>query len=117
MKIFAGGGGSGILNVSFKNKAELYNAYMPFVKNGGLFIPTQKSYELGDELFILAGIMDEPEKLPITGKVVWLTPKGAQGNRIAGIGIQFTDENEVAANKIETHLAGLIEADRQTHTL
>ena len=90
---------------------------MPFVKNGGLFIPTSKHYQLGDEVFMLLKLMDEPEKIPVAGKVVWVTPKGAQGNKVAGVGVQFNDEDELARNKIETYLAGAIKSDRMTHTM
>ena len=61
--------------------------------------------------------MDEPEKVPVAGKVVWITPKGAQGNRSAGVGIQFTEPNSVAVNKIETYLAGVLTSERPTHTM
>jgi type IV pilus assembly protein PilZ len=110
-------GGAGILSLTIKDKAVLYAAYMPFVTNGGLFIPTNKSYSIGDEVFVLLNLMEEPEKIPVAGKVVWVTPKGGQGNRSAGIGIQFTDENSIAVNKIETYLAGSVESDRPTHTM
>ena len=89
---------NGILSLAIKDKAVLYAAYMPFVKNGGLFIPTKKDYELGDEVFMLLNLMDEAEKIPVAGKVVWITPKGAQGNRAAGIGVQFSAEDETAKN-------------------
>ena len=79
----------GILSLTIKDRAVLYAAYMPFFRHGGLFVPTNKRYELGEEVFILLALMDEPEKIPINGKVVWVTPKGAQGNRQAGIGGQF----------------------------
>ena len=82
---------NGILSLAIKDKAVLYAAYMPFIRNGGLFIPTKKEYELGDEVFMLLNLMDEAEKIPVAGKVVWMTPKGAQGNRAAGIGVQFND--------------------------
>ncbi|PIE43071.1 MAG: pilus assembly protein PilZ [Gammaproteobacteria bacterium] len=107
----------GILTLTIKDKAVLYAAYMPFIKNGGLFIPTTKSYQLGNEVFLLLNLMDEVEKIPVAGKVVWITPKGAQGNRAAGIGVQFNDDSEHARNKIETYLAGAISSDRQTHTM
>ncbi|PID44709.1 MAG: pilus assembly protein PilZ [Proteobacteria bacterium] len=107
----------GILTLTIKDKAVLYAAYMPFIKNGGLFIPTAKNYQLGNEVFLLLNLMDEVEKIPVAGKVVWVTPKGAQGNRAAGIGVQFNDDNENARNKIETYLAGSISSDRQTHTM
>lgn len=112
-----GGPRNGILSLTIRDKAVLYAAYMPFIQNGGLFIPTNKSYNLGDEVFMLLNLMDEPEKIPVAGKVVWITPKGAQGNRAAGIGVQFSGEDDSAANKIETYLAGSIESDRPTHTM
>jgi type IV pilus assembly protein PilZ len=96
----------------------LYAAYMPFVKGGGLFIPTKKDYQLGEEVFMLLTLMDEPEKIPVAGKIVWVTPSGAQGNRAAGIGVQFSDQDDGAArNKIEGFLAGALESDRATHTM
>jgi type IV pilus assembly protein PilZ len=110
-------GGAGILSLTIKDKAVLYAAYMPYVNNGGLFIPTNKSYSIGDEVFVLLNLMDEPEKIPVAGKVIWITPKGAQGNRSAGIGIQFADEASIALHKIETHLAGMVESERPTHTM
>ncbi|WP_020210563.1 PilZ domain-containing protein [Gilvimarinus chinensis] len=112
-----GGARNGILSLTIKDKAVLYAAYMPFVQNGGLFIPTGKPYKLGDEVFMLLNLMDEPEKIPVAGKVVWVTPKGAQGNRAAGIGVQFTDEDNTAVTKIENYLAGSLESDRPTHTM
>ncbi|MCG6970342.1 MAG: PilZ domain-containing protein [Gammaproteobacteria bacterium] len=108
----------GILSLAIKDKSSLYTAYMPFVKNGGLFIPTNKNYNLGDEVFMLLTLMDEKEKIPVAGKIVWVTPPGSQGNRIAGIGVQFSDQdNGTVRNKIETYLAGALQSDRQTHTL
>jgi|TARA_R100001143_G_scaffold23919_2_gene24609 type IV pilus assembly protein PilZ len=111
------GGRSGILSLSIKDKAALYSAYMPFVSNGGLFVATDKNYKLGEEIFLLLNIMDEPEKIPVAGKVVWITPQGAQGNRSAGIGVQFSDQDDTARRTIENHLAGSLQSDRPTHTM
>ncbi len=116
----AGLGGNarnGILSLTIKDKAVLYAAYMPFIEHGGLFIPTGKQYQLGDEVFMLLNLMDEPEKIPVAGKVVWITPKGAQSNRAAGIGVQFSDHDNVALNKIENYLAGSLDSERPTHTM
>jgi type IV pilus assembly protein PilZ len=108
----------GILSLNIKDKSALYAAYMPFVKNGGLFIPTNKPYRLGDEVFMLLALMDEKDKLPVAGRIVWVTPRGAQGNRTAGIGVQFSELDKGATrNKIETHLAAALKSERQTHTL
>ena len=111
------GARSGIMTLTIKDKAVLYAAYMPFVKNGGLFIPTQKNYRMGDEVFLLLNLMDETEKIPVAGKVVWVTPKGAQGNRAAGVGVQFNGDDETARTKIEAYLAGSLNSDRPTHTM
>lgn len=114
----SGSSRQGILSLTIKDKSALYAAYMPFVRSGGLFIPTNKVYQLGDEVFMLLTLMDEPEKLPVAGKIIWITPKGAQGNRAAGIGVQFSEQdNGVAQKKIETYLAGALSADRPTHTM
>lgn len=117
MQAIGGGARNSILNLTIKDKAVLYAAYMPFVKHGGLFIPTNKSYSLGDEIFMLLNLMDEPEKIPVAGKVVWVTPRGAQGNRAAGIGVQFSDQDNTAVSKIENYLAGSLESERATHTM
>ncbi len=107
-----------ILSLAIKDKNALYAAYMPFVKNGGLFIPTTKPYKLGDEVFMLLTLPDEKSKLPVAGTIVWITPSGAQGNRSSGVGVQFTDQDKgQTRNKIETHLAGLLTGDRVTHTM
>ncbi|SDU00625.1 PilZ domain-containing protein [Halopseudomonas salegens] len=108
---------NGILSLTIKDKSVLYAAYMPFVKHGGLFIPTNKHYRPGDEVFMLLNLMDEPEKIPVAGKVIWITPRGAQGNRAAGIGVQFSDQDNTARSKIETYLAGALKSDRPTHTM
>jgi type IV pilus assembly protein PilZ len=109
----------GILTAAISDKAALYEAYMPFVKNGGLFIPTKKNYSLGNEVFVLLSLLDEAEKIPFAGRVVWVTPKGAQGNRLAGIGVQFNDDpsGKAVRNKIETYLAGALKSERPTHTM
>ncbi len=108
----------GILSLSIKEKKALYAAYMPFVEHGGLFIPTNRSYKMGQEVFMLLNLMDETERLPIAGKVIWITPVGAEGYRTAGVGVQFSDQDGgQTRNKIETYLAGTLESDRATHTI
>lgn len=111
------GGRQGILSLTIIDKAVLYSAYMPFLENGGLFVPTNKKYSIGDEVFMLLTLMDDPEKIPIAGRVVWVTPVGAQGNRQAGVGVQFSEQDASANAKIENHLGGALNSERQTHTM
>lgn len=107
----------GILSLTIKNKDELYRSFMPYIKNGGLFVPTQRTYHVGEEVFMLLDLMDEPDKIPVTGKVVWVTPRGAQGGKMAGIGIQLTADDATVVNKIETYLAGAMSSGRPTLTM
>jgi len=108
----------GMLTLTIKDKSALYLAYMPFVRNGGLFIPTNSEYKLGDEVFMLLNLMGEEEKLPVAGQVIWLTPKGAQGKRSAGIGVQFGEQDEGSTRqKIENHLSAALGGDKPTHTM
>ncbi len=52
--------------------------------------------------------MEEPDVIAITGKVVWVTPVGAEGNKSAGVGLQFQgDEGNALRNKIEASSAVL----------
>lgn len=113
----------GMLSVAIKDKQSLYAAYMPFLKNGGLFIATSNSFnagsdfQMGSEVFILLSLVDDPQRIPVAGKVVWITPERAEGNRIPGFGIQFNDVEGVANKKIEAMLAGSQDSGRPTHTM
>ena len=77
--ITGAGARQGILSLAIKDKAQLYSAYIPYVKGGGIFIPTTKRYALGDEVFLLLSLLEDKDRLPVAGKVVWVTPPGSQG--------------------------------------
>jgi type IV pilus assembly protein PilZ len=102
----AGMGKKGILSCDVKDVSDLHKVYIPYIENGGLFIRTNSQYKLGDEVFLLFSLMNE-EKVPITGKVIWITPVGATGLKHSGIGIQFSDNSDMEQirTKIETLLA------------
>lgn len=110
--------GKGVIrNVTIDDLSVLQQNYMPFVHGGGLFIPTVKSHQLGDEIFLLLSIMDEDERIPVAAKVVWITPAGAQGGRLAGVGVQFSEQSSAARQVIENHLAGRLQSEQSTNTL
>ena len=92
---------------------------MPFLKGGGIVIPTSRPYSLGEEVFMLLSLMDDPNRIAVQGKVVWITPDGGQGNRTQGIGVQFTlDETGAAAKAtIERILGEHLGSTRSTHTM
>ncbi|WP_298624340.1 PilZ domain-containing protein [uncultured Legionella sp.] len=107
-----------LINCSFSSEASLYLAYMPFVKGGGLFIRTHHVYSLDHLVELSVNLISEPEPYLVSGKVVWITPRGAQGNKPSGIGVQFTGENSrYLCNKIETYLAGMLKSTQMTDTI
>ena len=107
-----------VISLSIKEKGALYAAYMPFVEFGGLFVPTQRPAQLGDDLYVILTLMDDPTKVAIPGKVVWITPAGTTG-RQQGIGIQFS-KNEAslqARAKIEDLLGSALKSARPSNTV
>lgn len=107
-----------VVSLNINSKSALYASYMPFLKNGGIFVPTSKSYQLGDEIFMLLQLMDDPAKHPVAGSVVWLTPNDAQGNKTVGVGVHFNEDEtaKVVRGRIEQILAGHLGSSRPTHT-
>lgn len=108
----------GVLSLAIKEKAALYAAYMPFLKGGGLFIPTNKPFNIGEEVFMLLSLIDDPVKLKVVGHVAWVTPT-TQANRPQGIGVQFSEKDGglEARNKIEGLLGSALKSSRPTHTM
>ena len=117
----AGAAGSrpAVLSLSIKEKAALYAAFMPFVKNGGIFVPTNRPYHLGDDVYLILTLLDDPTKIPVAGKVVWISPSGGGAAKTPGIGVQFpADESGFSARKrIEDALGAALRSARPTHTL
>ena len=69
-------------------------------------------------MFLLLQLMEEPDRIPVAGKVIWVTPPGAEGNRAVGVGVQFSEQDKgVARRKIEEYLVGALSSERPTHTM
>jgi type IV pilus assembly protein PilZ len=114
----AEGGRPSVLSLNIREKNALYAAYIPQLKNGGIFIPTARTHHLGDEVFMLVSLPDEAAKIPVSGRVVWMTPADAQGKRAQGVGIQFSSDEagRSAKKKIEGLLAGMLDSSKITNT-
>ena len=99
----------------FDRKA-LYLSYMPFIKNGGLYVPTPKNFDMGAEVFVLVKFPESNDRSPVIGKIIWVN-RLTSVSRPSGIGIQFleTPENMVVRDRIETILAGM--PDSATYTM
>ncbi|SHF53870.1 type IV pilus assembly protein PilZ [Modicisalibacter ilicicola DSM 19980] len=109
--------GKKALSLSIKNTQTLLSAYMPMLERGGIFVPTQERYTLGQEVFLLLTLPEESERLPVTGQVVWISPPGVSGRRMPGIGIHFSAEDQAVRDRIESQLAGQLNKGAPTYTL
>jgi type IV pilus assembly protein PilZ len=108
-----------VIQLAIKEKSALYAAYIPIFTDGGMFIPTNRDYQLGDAVYVLISLPEDPQRYPVAGKVAWVTPAKAAGNRTQGVGIRFPrDEKSHALKlKIEELLGGHLASDRSTQTI
>lgn len=108
-----------VIQLSIKEKAALYAAYIPLFAEGGIFIPSSREYRLGEDVYVLLSLPDDPQRYPVAGKVAWITPAKAQGGRTHGVGVRFPadEKSRQLKNKIEEVLGSLLASDRSTHTI
>ena len=109
----------GVFTLVIRSKAALYAAWMPLLKGGGIFLPSNRSHALGDEVLILLTLLDDPNKIPLQGSIAWINPAHGTGNRPQGIGVQL-QESEAGRDlkkRVEGLLAGALQSSRPTHTI
>jgi type IV pilus assembly protein PilZ len=108
-----------VIQLAIKEKAALYAAYIPLFTDGGVFIPTAREYKLGDDVYVLLTLPEDPQRYPIAGKVAWVTPGKAAGNRTQGVGIRFPpdEKSKLLKVKIEEILGAHLASDRPTQTI
>ncbi|MFN3731693.1 PilZ domain-containing protein [Comamonas testosteroni] len=108
-----------VMQLAIKEKAALYAAYIPLFTEGGIFVPTQRDYRLGDDVYVLLTLPDDPQRYPVAGRVAWVTPERASGNRTQGVGIQFPKDAKSAElrAKIEQILGTALSSEKPTQTI
>jgi type IV pilus assembly protein PilZ len=108
-----------VIQLSIKEKAALYAAYIPLFSEGGVFIPTAREYGLGDDVYVLLSLPEDMQRYPVAGKVAWVTPAKAAGGRTQGVGITFPKDEKSRALKlkIEEILGAHMASERPTQTI
>ena len=108
-----------VVQLAIKEKAALYAAYIPLFKEGGVFFPTARDYRLGDDVYVLITLPDSTQRYPVAGKVAWVTPAKASGNRTQGVGVRFPNDEKsrLLKLKIEEILGSLLASERPTQTI
>ncbi len=111
------GAAPAVISLAIKDPKVLYASYMPFLEGGGLFIPTKKPFNIGDNLSLVISLLSEEKKYPIDGKVVWITPIKAN-NMVPGVGVQFRGTAAAELNaKIEQALTIFATSGERTNTM
>ena len=107
-----------VLTLTIRDKAALASAYMRFIDGGGMFIPTTRAARLGDEVYAMVTLVEDGSRMPIPGRVCWITPAGVPG-RPQGIGVQFAKSaaGEQARNTIEKLIGAGHKPDRNSPTI
>lgn len=108
-----------VIQLAIKEKAALFAAYIPLFKTGGIFVPTTREYRLGDNVYVLISLPDDPQRYPVAGKVAWITPVRSTANRTQGVGVVFPDDEKSFQLKmrIEQILGARLGSDRPTQTI
>ena len=108
-----------VIQLVFREKGALYAAYIPLLTDGGLFVPTAREYRLGEDIYLLLSLPEDPQRYPVAGKVAWLTPSNASGGRTQGVGVRFPADEKTRGLKlkIEEILGTSISSSKPTQTL
>jgi type IV pilus assembly protein PilZ len=108
-----------VIQLVFREKGALYAAYIPLLTDGGLFVPTAREYRLGEDIYLLLSLPEDPQRYPVAGKVAWITPSNASGGRTQGVGVRFPADEKTRGLKlkIEEILGTSISSSKPTQTL
>ena len=108
-----------VIQLVFRENGALYAAYMPVFTDGGLFVPTTREYRLGEDIYLLLSLPDDPQRYPVAGKVGWITPANASGGRTQGVGVRFPADEKTRGLKlkIEEVLGTSISSAKPTQTI
>ena len=108
-----------VIQLVFREKGALYAAYIPLFADGGLFVPTTRDSQLGEDIYLLLSWPDDPQRYPVAGKVGWITPANASGGRTQGVGVRFPSDEKTRSLKlrIEELLGTSIQSAKPTQTI
>jgi type IV pilus assembly protein PilZ len=115
----AAAGRPSVIQLVVREKGALYAAYIPLFADGGLFVPTTRDYKLGEDIYLLLTLPDDPQRYPVAGKVAWITPANAPGGRTQGVGVRFPSDEKTRhlKVKIEEVLGTNISSAKPTQTI
>ena len=107
------------MNITIRDRTLLYNSWMSFSKTGGLFVPSEEPFKIGDEVMIVLNVMEHDRGFILLCKVGWISASAGNAAHPKGVGLVFPgDDNGRAAKAVcEMNLAGLLDNPRMTYTM
>jgi type IV pilus assembly protein PilZ len=108
-----------VLHLAIQDRLALQAAYVPVFSDGGLFVPTQRPYRLGEAVHLLVSLPDDPRRHALAGRVGWVNPPRTSAQRRPGIGVRFPADDAARRlrHQIEEILGPAVRADRSCETL
>ena len=110
-----------MLSLRLESKPIIYSSYMSFTEHGGIFVPTDDKFEMGEEVLLILEMvgLGKTEKLFVKTNVCWINRNPSASGRPKGIGLAFqSDDTSTKAKEIiESILTGLLHIDRPTYTM
>lgn len=102
-----------VIQVRLLDKTSLYNCYMSFTADGGIFVPSSAKMHLGDPVHLIVNIPEPATPFLLSGKVAWIS----HGRR-PGFGVRFGHDEGSRSLKvaIENLLGTSIRSATPTYT-
>lgn len=110
-----------MLQLRLESKPIIYMSYMSFLEYGGVFLPSNDKFTMGEEVLLVLELVGpaRTDKLFIKSNVCWINANPSASGRPKGIGLAFSsDDSGVKAKALfEAILSGLLANERATYTL
>ena len=96
-----------LLAINIPRRSDLEKSYMPWLKRGGLSVPTTEKYRLGDPIYLLLSLPGQTERVSVDGEVAWIVPPANDRNAPSAIGVHFSDSegSRTLRSRIEALIA------------
>lgn len=99
-------GSAKALAVKYDNIQSLSDHFLPNVKGGGLMVEVSDALKLDTEILMMVTLPGAQERVPVSGKVVWVTPAHNKHAVTPIIGVQFVEDRSGIFLKINNLLLG-----------
>lgn len=103
-----------VYRIQYQDRNAVYNSYMSFLKDKGLFVPSKEELEIGKIIQLFVMLPEHPDNYMVSGKVSWIN-----FGRKKGFGVHFikNEQSITLCNAIETMIIEKIGSVGPTYTM